>query len=147
METLKTIFKRFDVECLKANLFRVRIVGDGYVVWGVNEQTALRNPGKEAKDCIELGMRMIKIVEEVCEFKAKNVGVRIGIHTGRITGGIAVADHLKYELYGPEVMVAQEMERRGMRNAVQVSEATKAVLNEDEARFYKFRQYSVVRVN
>lgn len=75
------------------------------------------------------------------------MAARIGIHTGRITGGIAVADHLKYELYGSDLTVAQEMERNGVKGKIQISEATKAYVEEEEVKLFRYKQYAVVRAS
>lgn len=42
-EILRQIFEKFDMECLKSNLYRLRIMGDTYTVFSVNEQN-VRNP-------------------------------------------------------------------------------------------------------
>lgn len=81
---------------------------------------------------MDLALKMLQIVEEVADsFKIKNMAARIGIHTGRFTGGIAVSDHLKYELYGGDLQVVYEMERNCLKGSVQVSETTKAMLDEE----------------
>lgn len=64
-EILRVIYNRFDTECVKSGLYRVRIVGDKYTVFSVNEAT-IRNPRKEVRDTVEFAFKILQIVEEVC---------------------------------------------------------------------------------
>ena len=54
--------------------------------------------------------------------------MRIGIHVGTIIGGVVGSNIVRYDIYGADVMVANKMESNGQAGKVNVSEATKDLL-------------------
>ena len=54
--------------------------------------------------------------------------MRIGIHTGSIIGGVLGTDVVRYDIYGPDVLVANKMESKGEKGRLQVSSTTKEIL-------------------
>ena len=54
----------------------------------------------------------------------KNLDMRIGIHTGKITGGIIGTKVVRYDIFGPDVLVANKMESNGVAGSVCISETT-----------------------
>jgi class 3 adenylate cyclase len=44
--------------------------------------------------------------------------MRIGIHTGKIIGGVLGTDIVRYDIYGPDVLIANKMESKGERGKV-----------------------------
>lgn len=47
--------------------------------------------------------------------------MRIGIHTGTIIGGIIGTEIVRYDIYGPDVMVANKFEEYGKTGAIHIS--------------------------
>ena len=47
--------------------------------------------------------------------------MRIGIHTGNIIGGIIGTKIVRYDIYGPDVLIANKMESNGLEDRVTVS--------------------------
>ena len=39
--------------------------------------------------------------------------MRIGVHTGKIIGGVAGTDVVRYDIYGEDVTIANKMESNG----------------------------------
>lgn len=73
-----------------------------------------RNPALEAKNVVELGFEMINIIKRVREIiNFKNLDMRIGVHTGKTIGGVLGTDIVRYDIYGPDVLIANKMESRG----------------------------------
>lgn len=58
---LRNLFTEFDKTCLNKNAYKLYTIGDCYVVLGVVDATQ-RNPAKEAKNVVELGLMMIEII-------------------------------------------------------------------------------------
>lgn len=50
--------------------------------------------------------------------------MRIGIHTGDIIGGVIGTDIVRYDIYGPDVLIANKMESNGEKGRVMISEST-----------------------
>jgi len=55
--------------------------------------------------------------------------MRIGIHTGNIIGGVIGTDIVRYDIYGPNVLIANKMESNGERGRIMISEATYKLVN------------------
>lgn len=88
-----------------------------------------RNPALEARNTVEMGFEMINIISRVREkIKYKELDMRIGIHTGTIIGGVLGTDIVRYDIYGPDVLIANKMESKGEKGKVQVSDVTKKTL-------------------
>ena len=52
----------------------------------------------------------------------RNLDMRIGIHTGKIVGGIIGTKVVRYDIFGQDVLIANKMESNGMAGAVCISE-------------------------
>ena len=73
-----------------------------------------RNPALEAKNTVELGFEMLKIIARVRDkVNFSKLDMRIGIHTGKIIGGVLGTDIVRYDIYGPDVLIANKMESNG----------------------------------
>jgi class 3 adenylate cyclase len=44
--------------------------------------------------------------------------MRIGIHTGSVFGGVMGTDIVRYDIYGPDVLIANKMESNGKKGCV-----------------------------
>lgn len=67
---------------------------------------------------------MIKAIEEAKKKEYSDIDMRIGIHTGDIIGGVIGTDIVRYDIYGPNVLIANKMESNGERGRVMISETT-----------------------
>ena len=73
--------------------------------------------------------------------------MRIGIHVGSIIGGVIGSNIVRYDIYGPDVMVANKMESNGKPGRINVSERTKnfmELLNEGGS--FEFNKYVEIRL-
>ena len=61
---LRQLFTDFDNQCVKQNVFKLYTIGDCYVCLGVTDKNQ-RNPAVEAKNVVQFGFDMIKIIEDV----------------------------------------------------------------------------------
>ena len=64
------------------------------------------------------------------DFPELGLGVRIGIHTGKVIAGITGAKIVRYDIYGPDVLIANKMESNGCKGRVHVSDITKSMLEQ-----------------
>ena len=57
---------------------------------------------------------MVKIIEDVREkIGYYDLNMRIGIHTGVVIGGIIGTEVVRYDIYGADNMIANDMESNG----------------------------------
>ncbi|CAD8094615.1 unnamed protein product [Paramecium sonneborni] len=135
---LKNLFVEFDRKCYELNVYKLYTIGDCYVAFGMIDYNE-RNPSEEAKNIVDLAFEMIRIIEVVRkQINFDGLDMRIGIHTGCVFGGVMGTDIVRYDIYGPDVLIANKMESNGKKGQVHVSEVTKQLLEQDYEDIYSF---------
>jgi len=56
--------------------------------------------------------------------------MRIGIHTGKIVGGVIGSKVVRYDIFGQDVLIANKMESNGEKGHVNISDSTLALLKQ-----------------
>ena len=133
VQLLSQLFSKFDQLVDSKGVYKVHTIGDCYVVMGYtgkvnkyrrNEQIQV----EEAYRVVQVGFEMIEIIRNVRETSEdaslKNLDMRIGIHTGKIVGGIIGTNVVRYDIFGNDVLIANKMESNGVDSQVVISEAT-----------------------
>lgn len=144
---LSKLFTSFDKECSKLNLYKVYTIGDCYVVMSFLDKNDRLSPRQECLNVVELGFKMIEIIARVRkEIAFDKLHMRIGIHTGKIIGGIIGTGIIRYDLYGHDVLIANKMESSGKNDSIHVSEATKNMLDDSHNDSLKFNIDEVVNI-
>lgn len=88
---------------------RIKFLGDCYYcVSGV----PIKNK-RHAKNCVDLGLRMIKDIRDVRQSRDLNIDMRIGIHSGSIISGVIGACKWQYDIWSSDVNIANKMESTG----------------------------------
>jgi class 3 adenylate cyclase len=132
---LSQLFTSFDIECNNLNLYKVYTIGDCYVVMSVLDKNKRKDFSEECENVVELGFRMIEIIARVREsVKFDALHMRIGIHTGKVMGGVIGTGIVRYDLYGQDVLIANKMESSGESDRVHISGATKDLLYSSKNR-------------
>jgi class 3 adenylate cyclase len=72
--------------------------------------------------------------------------MRIGIHTGSIIGGVLGTEIVRYDIYGPDVLIANKMESKGERGKLQVSQSTKDLLEQYYPEEFKYTFHTTVDI-
>jgi magnesium-transporting ATPase (P-type)/class 3 adenylate cyclase len=74
----------------------------------------------------------LDIVGVVARFRHPRTGerlrMRVGLHTGRVAAGVIGTRAFRFDVYGPDVLVAASMEAHGVAGGVVVSGATRDTL-------------------
>lgn len=110
VETLHELFVKFDQASEENDVLRIKFLGDCYCcVSGVPKETP-----KHAQNCVELGLKMIKIIQNVRKKKALDIDMRIGIHSGSIIAGVIGALKWQYDIWSKDVAIANKMESTGI---------------------------------
>lgn len=88
---------------------RIKFLGDCYYcVSGVPIKTK-----RHARNCVDLGLRMIKDIRDVRQSRDLNIDMRIGIHSGSIISGVIGACKWQYDIWSSDVNIANKMESTG----------------------------------
>ena len=125
---LSALFTEFDLLCVRFHIYKVHTIGDCYVVMGFDGASESFDPSLGCLRVLCMGHEMIRVIREVNEREGIGLNMRIGIHTGDVIAGITGKDVIRYDIYGPAVMVANKMESGGGAGRVNVSEVTREVL-------------------
>ena len=126
---LSDIFERFDTLGEQNQVDKVKTIGDAYIVC----TGALSAPRPDdAERIVRMGLQMQQVVAEIAKEKDIVVAVRIGVHTGRCTGGIIGTVRFHFDMWGAAVQGSVKMEEQGEKFRVHVSDATHALIR---ARF------------
>ena len=118
---LSELFTRFDKICVDHKVYKVHTIGDCYVVMGLMNARN-RDSSTECLNVINMGLSMIKVIEEVNEKRASSLNMRI----------------VRYDIYGPDVLIANKMESGGEAGKINISEVTKRLLEKKFAGIYNF---------
>ncbi|CAD8124090.1 unnamed protein product [Paramecium sonneborni] len=144
---LKNLFVEFDRKCYELNVYKLYTIGDCYVAIGMIDFND-RNPSQEAKNIVDLAFEMIRVIEVVRkQIEFDGLDMRIGIHTGCVFGGVMGTDIVRYDIYGPDVLIANKMESNGKKGQVHVSAATKQLLQQDYEDKYSFTYHTKVTLS
>jgi phospholipid-transporting ATPase len=54
--------------------------------------------------------------------------MRIGIHKGNIIAGITGSTIVRYDIYGPDVYIANKMESYGIPGTIHISDAVESII-------------------
>ncbi|CAD8079778.1 unnamed protein product [Paramecium primaurelia] len=135
---LRNLFTEFDKCCQEKSVYKLYTIGDCYVVMGMLDAKD-RNIAQEAKNTVELGFEMISIIKRVRDhINFQGLDMRIGIHTGNIIGGVLGTEIVRYDIYGPDVLIANKMESKGESGKLQVSSTTKEILEQHYPEEFKY---------
>ena len=147
VDMLSRIFSKFDQVCEQLDVYKVHTIGDCYVIMGYTgrldkERRSMSVQIEEAHKVIQAGFDMCEIVNDERNNSdnkyIKKLDMRIGIHTGKIIGGIIGAKVVHYDIFGQDVLITNKIESNGLGGRVCVSDTTYRLLAKDPRRFSCF---------
>lgn len=137
VEMLSRLFTRFDKLCVIHKVYKVHTIGDCYVVMGyLNSKD--RDAYFECHSVVNMALSMISVIDAVNREQGTALKMRIGIHTGNIIAGIIGTNIVRYDIYGPDVLIANKMESCGEAGKINVSDATRVFLQKYSMDNYSF---------
>ena len=77
-----------------------------------------------ANDCLERFATLIQKLEVKLGPGTADLGMRIGLHSGPVTGGILRGERSRFQLFGDTINTAARMESNSLKGRIQVSEQT-----------------------
>ncbi|KAK9693464.1 Adenylyl cyclase N-terminal extracellular and transmembrane region [Popillia japonica] len=108
---------------------RIKFLGDCYYcVAGLPDDGYIGEQKDHADACVQLGLEMIAIIADVKNEFRLDINMRIGVHTGRIIGGIIGITKWQFDIWSKDVYIANRMETAGQAGKVHITGQTKAQL-------------------
>ncbi|OEU19677.1 adenylyl cyclase, partial [Fragilariopsis cylindrus CCMP1102] len=130
---LETVYGRFDDIAKKKGVFKVETIGDCYVA-----ATGLPTPRTDhaivmasfARRCLEnmLDLLESRELENELGMGTNDLGMRFGIHSGSVIGGVLRGAKSRYQLFGDTINTASRIESSSMKNKIHLSEQTAELL-------------------
>ena len=146
VEMLSELFTNFDEMCLEHDVYKVHTIGDCYVAMGYKTDLR-RNPAKEALNVVNFALSLIDVINNFNIKTNSELGMRIGIHTGRVIGGIAGTKIIRYDIYGQDVVIANKVESNGIQGKVSVSQSTKELLEDYIPSNFSFSDHKEIKTS
>jgi len=122
MSTLNALFRSFDALIGKyATMTKIKCIGDCYMAAG-GVFSEINQPATHAKEAVEFGLDAIDAIDEINRVYGFQLRIRVGINTGGpIIGGVLGIGKPTFEILGPAINLAQQMEHHGVPMAVHIS--------------------------
>ncbi|KAG7352535.1 adenylate/guanylate cyclase [Nitzschia inconspicua] len=128
---LECVYGAFDEIARRRKIFKVETVGDCYVaVCGMPQSRKDHAVAmiRFAKDCLTRMESLSQDLEVSLGPDTAELGFRVGIHSGPVTGGVLRGQNSRFQLFGDTMNMAARMESTGVKNRIQVSSATAKLL-------------------
>lgn len=117
---LNELFTAFDDIIEKNNCERIKTIGDAYLaVCGMPEE----NPN-HAENMISAAIEIIQFLSKRNEENSLKWQVRIGIHSGKVVGGVVGVKKYIYDVFGDTINTCSRMETNSLPMKINVSEET-----------------------
>ncbi len=125
VDFLNDLFARFDEAAAERGVEKIKTIGDSYMAVG-----GVPTPRDDhAVATVELAEDMLRIFDHVCGVRDLDLGLRVGVHSGPLVGGVIGTRKFSYDVWGDTVNVASRMESTGVPGRIQISEATRVLLD------------------
>jgi len=124
IDELNDIFTAFDSIIEKNRCERIKTIGDAYLaVCGMPQENE-----NHAENILKSAIEIVQHLEERNQKSKIKWNVRIGIHTGKVVGGVVGVKKYIYDVFGDTINTANRMESSSEPMKINVSEATHGIL-------------------
>ncbi|MBS1538439.1 MAG: tetratricopeptide repeat protein [Bacteroidetes bacterium] len=119
---LNYVFGTFDAIMKKHGCEKIKTIGDGYMAVAGAPIECADHAERMALAALEM-QEDIKLPEEFREYLPEGVdfGIRVGLHTGSVVGGVIGDERFVYDIYSDAVNTAARMESHGEPDKIHVS--------------------------
>ncbi len=137
IDELNIIFTAFDDIMEKYNCERIKTIGDAYM--------AIGGLAKDCNGAHNLALAAKDILDYLKCFKGKITdkwNIRIGINSGKVTGGIVGVKKYAFDYFGETVNLASRLEKFSGVNRINISEHTHKIVKD----FFEFEDRGLIDV-
>ncbi|CAH1788384.1 unnamed protein product [Owenia fusiformis] len=114
------LFGKFDQLAVENHCLRVKLLGDGYFC-----VSGLPDPRPDhAKCCVDLGLDLIEAISAIKGTTEVPINLRVGVHTGSVVSGIMGQKRWHYDVWGNDVLLANQIQASGTHGRVHISKVT-----------------------
>mmetsp|Transcript_23579 Transcript_23579/g.20484 ORF Transcript_23579/g.20484 Transcript_23579/m.20484 type:complete len:353 (+) Transcript_23579:4632-5690(+) len=155
VEALGKLYTRFDELIYNINMankenpqvYKLYTIGDAYITLSFLDKD-IRDIYVEGRNTVKMAMNMRTAIEEVKkEIGYSGLSMRLGIHVGNIVGGVCGTDIVRYDIFGVDSIIANEMESESLEGKINVSEDAKKVFESDPKGCpFEFTEHRVVEL-
>ena len=124
---LDHLFSHFDVLVERHGLEKIKTIGDCYMV-----AAGVPTPRPDhARALASMALDMCAAMRSVDEVGHLGLELRVGINSGPVVAGVIGRKRFLYDLWGDAVNTASRMESHGTAGRIQVTRATKELLDKE----------------
>jgi len=122
MSTLNSLFKKFDkLVSIYPTMTKIKCIGDCYMASG-GVFSEINQPVEHASQVVLFGLDAIDAVQELNGEINEHLRIRVGVNTGGpIVAGVLGVGKPTFEILGPTINMAQQMEHHGVPMNVHIS--------------------------
>ncbi|OHT08894.1 Adenylate and Guanylate cyclase catalytic domain containing protein [Tritrichomonas foetus] len=122
MLTLNALFKKDDVLVAKyPTMTKIKCIGDCYMAAG-GVFSEINHPAEHSKEVVSFGLDALDAINELNDDLGEHLQIRVGVNTGGpIVAGVLGVTKPTFEILGPAINMAQQMEHHGVSMQVHVS--------------------------
>ncbi|OHT14517.1 guanylate cyclase [Tritrichomonas foetus] len=122
LKTLNLMFKKLDLNVAKnPTMMKIKCIGDCYMAAG-GVFSKVNQPAEHAKEGVNFGLDALDSIQEINKELNESLQIRVGINTGGpIVAGVLGIGKPTFEILGPAINMAQEMQDNGIPMKVHIS--------------------------
>lgn len=120
VELLNGFFNHADRCAAEHGVEKVKTIGDAYLAIAGGNVAC----GNSADAAIAFARAVLEGVDEIGRVAGVEVGLRIGIHSGPVVGGVIGATRMAYDYWGETMNIAARIESTAPVNGIAISEST-----------------------
>lgn len=119
MKLLQDLFGRYDNVVDRYGVEKIKTIGDCYMyVSGIPKGSA-----EHCEIAVDAAIDLLFETQQLGISMGRDIGVRIGVHSGPLVAGVVGGFRFVYDLWGSTVNLASRIEEAGTPNKITVSQA------------------------